>query len=122
MGLTRDVGRFADKGHFAAYNGSAPIEVSSGEKKIYRLSMRGSRQLNHALHMAAVTQVRHRHSEGRAYYDRKVAEGKTGKEALRALNAASAMPFLPPWSPTPAVSAKRAKPQVAREGKRGTAQ
>ena len=85
VGLTRDVRRFADKDHFAAYNGSAPIEVSSGEKKIYRLSMRGSRQLNHALHMAAVTQVRHRHSEGRAYYDRKVAEGKTGKEALRAL-------------------------------------
>jgi hypothetical protein len=47
--------------------------------------MRGSRQLNHALHMAAVTQVRHRHSEGRAYYDKKVAQGKTGKEALRAL-------------------------------------
>ena len=85
VGLTRDVRRFADKDHFAAYNGSAPIEVSSGEKKIYRLSMRGSRQLNHALHMAAVTQVRFRHSEGRAYYDRKVAQGKTGKEALRAL-------------------------------------
>ncbi len=85
VGLTRDVGRFADKDHFAAYNGSAPTEVSSGPKKIYRLSMRGSRQLNHALHMAAVTQVRHRHSEGRSYYDRKVAEGKTGKEALRAL-------------------------------------
>jgi hypothetical protein len=49
------------------------------------LPMRGSRQLDHALHMAAVTQVRHRHSEGRAYYDKKVAEGKTGKEALRAL-------------------------------------
>ena len=47
--------------------------------------MRGSRQLNHALHMAAVTQVSHRHSEGRAYYDKKVAQGKTGKEALRAL-------------------------------------
>jgi len=85
VGLTRDVGRFPDKDHFAAYNGSVPIEVSSGPKKIYRLSMRGSRQLNHALHMAAVTQVRHRHSEGRAYYDRKIAEGKTGKEALRAL-------------------------------------
>ena len=41
--------------HFAAYDGSAPIEVSSGPKKIYRLSMRGSRQLNHALHMTAVT-------------------------------------------------------------------
>ena len=85
VGLTGDVGRFADKDHFAAYNGSAPIEVSSGEKKIYRLSMRGSRQLNHALHMAAVTQVSHRHSEGRAYYDKKVAQGKTGKGALRAL-------------------------------------
>ncbi|HYA44981.1 MAG TPA: IS110 family transposase [Acidimicrobiales bacterium] len=85
VGLTRDVRRFPDKDHFAAYNGSAPIEVSSGAKKIYRLSMRGSRQLNHALHMAAVTQVRHRHSEGRAYYDRKAAEGKTRKEALRAL-------------------------------------
>ncbi len=85
VGLTRDVRRFADKDHFAPYNGSAPIEVSSGPKKIYRLSMRGNRQLNHALHMTAVTQVRHRHSEGRAYYDRKVAEGKTGKEALRAL-------------------------------------
>ena len=85
VGLTRGVGRFADKDHFAAYNGSAPIEVSSGPKKIYRLSMRSSRQLNHALHMAAVTQVRHRHSEGRVYYDKKIAEGKTGKEALRAL-------------------------------------
>ncbi len=85
VGLTRDVRRFSGKDHFAAYNGSAPIEVSSGEKNIYRLSMRGSRQLNHALHMAAVTQVRHRHSQGRAYYDKKIAEGKTGKEALRAL-------------------------------------
>ena len=35
--------------------------------------------------MAAVTQIRHRHSDGRAYYDRKLAEGKTRKEALRAL-------------------------------------
>jgi transposase len=85
VGLTRDVHRFPGKDHFAAYNGSAPIEVSSGEKRIYRLSMRGSRQLNHALHMAAVTQVRHRHSQGRIYYDKKIAEGKTGKEALRAL-------------------------------------
>jgi hypothetical protein len=85
VGLTRDVRRFPDKGHFAAYNGSAPIEVSSGQKKIYRLSMRGSRQLNHALHMAAVTQVRSRNSEGRAYHDRKLSEGKTGEEALRAL-------------------------------------
>ena len=47
--------------------------------------MRGNRQLNHALHMAAITQVRYRHSDGRAYYERKIAEGKTHKEALRSL-------------------------------------
>lgn len=35
--------------------------------------------------MAAVAQIRHRDSEGRAYYDRKIAEGMTGKSALRAL-------------------------------------
>jgi hypothetical protein len=41
--------------------------------------------MNHAIHMAAVTQVRNKHSAGRAYYDKKIAEGKTPKEALRAL-------------------------------------
>ena len=35
--------------------------------------------------MAAITQIRYRHSDGRAYYDKKIAAGKTGKEALRAL-------------------------------------
>jgi hypothetical protein len=35
--------------------------------------------------MAAVTQISHRHSDGRAYYERKLAEGKTPKEALRSL-------------------------------------
>ena len=52
---------------------------------MHRLSRRGNRRLNHAVHMAAITQIRHLHSEGRAYYDKKLAEGKTGKEALRAL-------------------------------------
>lgn len=85
VGLTSDVSRFSDRAHFAAYNGTAPREVSSGPKKLYRLSMRGNRQMNHAIHMAAVTQIRHRDSDGRAYYDRKVSEGKTGKEALRSL-------------------------------------
>jgi len=81
----RDVSRFPDRDHFAAYNGTAPIEVSSGNRRIYRLSRRGNRRLNHVIHMAAVTQIRYRHSEGRACYDRKLAEGKTPKEALRAL-------------------------------------
>ena len=85
IGDVRDVSRFPGRDHFAAYNGTAPIEVSSGQRKIYRLSRRGNRRLNHAIHMAAVTQVRHRHSQGRAYYDKKLAEGKAGKEALRSL-------------------------------------
>ncbi len=84
-GAVRDVSRFPSRDHFAAYNGTAPIEVSSGHRKIYRLSRRGNRRLNHAIHMAAVTQVSHCHSDGRTHYERKLAEGKTPKEALRAL-------------------------------------
>jgi transposase len=85
IGDVRYVSRFPGRDNFAAYNGTAPIEVSSGNRKIYRLSRRGNRRLNHVIHMAAVTQIRYRHSDGRAYYDKKLAEGKTPKEALRAL-------------------------------------
>jgi transposase len=85
IGDVRDVSRFGGRDRFAAYNGTAPIEVSSGNRKVHRLSLRGNRRLNHVIHMAAVTQVRYRHSDGRAYYDKKLAEGKTPKEALRAL-------------------------------------
>ena len=85
IGDTGDVSRFASKDHFAAYNGTAPAGVSSGGRVICRLSLRGNRRMNHAIHMAAVTQIGHRHSKGRAYYDKKTAEGKTSKEALRAL-------------------------------------
>ena len=79
------VSRFPSRDHFASYNGTAPIEVSSGGRKVYRLSRRGNRRLNHAIHMAAVTQIRYQHSPGRAYYDKKLADGKTRKEALRCL-------------------------------------
>jgi transposase len=85
IGDVTDVTRFPNRDHFASYNGTAPVEVSSGDRKIYRLSLRGNRRINHALHMAAITQIRHAHSGGRAYYDRKIAEGKTHKEALRCL-------------------------------------
>jgi transposase len=85
IGDAGDVTRFASRDHFAACNGTAPIEVSSGNRKIYRLSLRGNRRVNHAIHMAAITQIRHSHSDGRAYYDKKIAEGKTHKEALRSL-------------------------------------
>src|SRR5512140_3017934 len=85
IGDVRQVFRFPSRDHFAACNGTAPVEVSSGGRKACRLSLRGNRRLNHAIHMAAITQIRYRHSQGRAYYDKKLAEGKTHKEALRAL-------------------------------------
>ena len=85
IGEVRDVSRFGSRDRFAAYNGTAPIEVSSGKRKVHRLNRRGNRRLNHAIHMAAITQVSHRHGEGYAYYDKKLTEGKTPKEALRAL-------------------------------------
>jgi transposase len=73
IGDVRDVSRFRGRDRFAAYNGTAPIEVSSGNRVIYRVSVRGNRRLNHAIHMAAITQVRYQHSDGRAYYDKKIA-------------------------------------------------
>ena len=66
--------------------------MSSGNRVIYRLSLRGNRRLNHAIHMAAVTQIRYRHSHGRAYYDKKIAEGKTPKEACGRSSGRSATP------------------------------
>jgi transposase len=85
IGDIADVSRFPGRDHFASYNGTAPVEVSSGNRKVHRLSLRGNRRINHAIHMAAITQIRHRHSDGRAYYEKKLAEGKTHKEALRSL-------------------------------------
>lgn len=85
VGFTGDIGRFDSRDRYAAYNGSAPVERSSGGRKIHRVSQRGNRRLNHALHMAAICQIRHPHSEGRAFFDRKVAEGKTKKDAIRSL-------------------------------------
>ena len=84
IGHSGDVGRFASRNHYASYNGTAPLEASSGPRKRHRLNPRGNRQLNHALHMAAVTQIRN-DTPGRAYYRRKLEEGKSKKEALRAL-------------------------------------
>jgi transposase len=85
IGYTGDPERFRTPNHYAAYNGTAPVEFSSSGRTIHRLSLRGNRHLNKAVHLIAVAQIRFAHSPGRAYYDRKISEGKTGKEALRAL-------------------------------------
>ena len=85
IGYTGDVRRFATRHRYAAYTGTAPIEISSGPRVIHRLSRRGNRQLNHAMHLAALSQIRYPDTPGRVYFDRKIAEGKTSKEAFRAL-------------------------------------
>jgi transposase len=84
IGTVGDVGRFPTKAHFASYAGTAPVEASSGEVVRHRLSLAGNRKLNYALHMVAVCQARS-DARGAAYYRKKLAEGKSRKEALRCL-------------------------------------
>jgi transposase len=117
IGDVRHVSRFPSRDHFAAYDGTAPIEVSSGPRKVYRLSRRGNRRLNHAIHMAAVTQVRHRHSQGRAYYDKKLPRARPPRKPCARGNGRSATPSSPACKPTPGAPQPARR---AREGNRGT--
>ena len=84
LGDVGDITRFADRGHFASWNGTAPLGASSGDQQRHRLSRAGNRRINRALHIMAVVQLRH-DTEGRAYYRRRVAAGKTTMEAMRCL-------------------------------------
>jgi transposase len=70
---------------FANYAGAAPVEVASADKARHRLSRSGDRQLNAALHTVAITQIRTSGSRGHTYYNAKLAEGKTPREARRCL-------------------------------------
>jgi hypothetical protein len=79
-----DVARFTDRNRFASWTGTAPIEASSGEIVRHRLSRAGNRRMNHMIHIAATTQIR-LDTDGRAYYRRKLASGKTRAEAMRCL-------------------------------------
>lgn len=85
IGRTGAASRFPTADAFATYAGVAPIEVASGERTRHRLSRRGDRQLNSAIHLIAVTQVRMRASIGRRYFDDKIAKGMTRNEAMRCL-------------------------------------
>jgi len=84
IGTVGNVARFPTKSHFASYSGTAPVEASSGDVVRHRLSLAGNRRLNYALHMVAVCQARS-DARGGAYYRKKIAEGKSRKEALRCL-------------------------------------
>jgi len=85
IGRSGHASRFRSEHAFATYAGVAPIEIASGEHSRHRLSRAGDRRLNSAIHLIAVTQVRMRNSIGRAYFDKKVEEGKTRNEAMRCL-------------------------------------
>jgi transposase len=84
LGHAGDVSRFRSADRFASYTGTAPIEVSSGEVTRHRLSRSGNRSLNNALHLAARVQVMYP-GPGRDHYERKLAEHKSSREALRSL-------------------------------------
>lgn len=84
LGDIGDISGLRSAAHFASWNGTAPIEASSGDQKRHRLSRAGNRRINRVLHVMAIVQLRH-DTAGRAYYRRRVAEGKTTMEALRAL-------------------------------------
>ena len=79
-----DITRFPNRAHFASWNGTAPIDASSGDQVRHRLSRAGNRQINRTLHIMATVQLRNP-TEGRAYYDRRKAAGKTSMEAMRCL-------------------------------------
>src|SRR6266540_3922249 len=76
--------RFETDAQLARHSGVAPLEASSGRVRRHRLDRGGNRQLNCALHRIAITQARV-HPPGRAYLERKQAEGKSRREALRCL-------------------------------------
>jgi transposase len=79
-----DIRRFADRDRFASWNGTAPLDASSGQQQRHRLSRAGNRRINRTLHIMAVVQLRNA-TKGRAYFDAKKAAGKTSMEAMRAL-------------------------------------
>jgi transposase len=85
IGRTGRPSRFPSPAAYANYAGTAPIEVASAERARHRLSRTGDRQLNSALHTIAITQIRVLRSRGHTYYNTKIAEGKTPREAKRCL-------------------------------------
>ena len=84
VSIIGDVRRFPTRGHFAAFNGTAPLDASSGDVTRHRHNRGGNRQLNKVIHVAAVSQIRNG-AQGREHYLRKLAEGKGRGEAMRSL-------------------------------------
>jgi transposase len=100
IGRTAGAERFPSDAHFARQAGVAPIPASSGEHQRHRLHRGGDRQLNRALHTIALTRA-HFDPQTRAYIERRIAEGKTRREAMRCLKRHLARHFHQLLAPTP---------------------
>ena len=108
LGDVGDIARFAATGSFASWNGTAPIDASSGDQHRHRLSRAGNRRINRVLHIMAIVQLRN-DTEGRAYYRRKLAAGKTTMEAMRCLKRRLSDRRLPADDQRPPASSGRAR-------------
>jgi transposase len=84
IGEVAGIGRFHSRHAFARHNGTAPTPVWSGNSDRHRLSRAGNRQLNAAIHRAALTQARS-HPGAIAFLNRRADQGATRKEAIRSL-------------------------------------
>ncbi len=76
--------RFRSEAQLAAYAGAAPLEASSASYVRHRLNRGGNRRLNAILYRIALSQA-HSWPPAQAYLARRRAEGKTWREAIRAL-------------------------------------
>jgi transposase len=114
IGHTAGFTQFGKRSSFGLQTGTAPIPCSSGQRTQHRLNRGGDRQLNHALHIIALTRAK-RDIATQRYLARKEAEGKTTKGALRCLKRHPARHFYrllaePPAEPQPPVIPRRPRP------------
>ena len=110
IGHTAGVKQFRKHSSFGLQTGTAPIPCSSGQRTQHRLNRGGDRQLNHALHIIAVTRAQHNPAT-KAYLARKEAEGKTKKGALRCLKRHLARRFYHLLAEPPADQQQTAEPE-----------
>jgi transposase len=114
IGHTAGNERFHSEAAFGLQTGTAPIPCSSGKRTQHRLNRGGDRQLNHALHIIAVTRAQHDPAT-KEYLTRKEAEGKTKKGALRSLKRHLARRFHQLLSEPPADQQPTAQPESVTE-------
>jgi transposase len=105
IGDIANIGRFRTAAHFASWNGTAPIEASSGDQRRHRLSQLGNRRINRVLHIMAAVQLPSSYATTPPaeppYCRRRLGQGKTTMEALRASNATCPTWSTSRWSATP---------------------